>query len=833
MASQWSRLRNHHQWIRKVSEQTTQLEGASASWLRAAGVLGGVASSAWILSESSSILSEHSSIDGNVDKKNNPSTQEVPTKEWVPPPLASTPVFPFQPQRCQCEAGLRDAGPLFARNTKIQRTKTMLSYEDEVCKETVRSRYKVLWKKPLGEGGFGAVYLATDRKSGEKVALKQISKKYTNDMGFQREMDAFMHLRRYGGHPNICGLRENFDEGNYFYFSLDLISGGEMFDHLIRSGPYSEEDAARHVRDVASALNFMHEIGFVHGDLKPENLMLSTENTSDAVIKLIDFGCAQVDTSQKATPGVVGLTTAYASPEMLAIPPGRRKRIDPPLDMWALGVILHIMLVGCHPFDLTGDAPDEDIATLVTLKETPPTLDIDSPLTEHLSDSAMDLIRRLLEWDPKKRITARQMLEHPWIKGETTRKEKITGSDKKLSKFRVFKSSLEAKVFEDIVSWADTAESDNSNAAQRTSLIERSFRKLDEEQKGFITAKDLKKLTGSPTTSLASKSTTSNEEEALSLSAFSNLLSENMQNKYFSKGKVVFKEGEEGNSMIFVNSGKLEIRTKDGFKMEVQAGSFVGEGALISPDRTRNATVVCLTPVHAIEVSREYFEKYLAASESLVLHMREKDKKRALNRTKNILRRQRELKPINLKRGETVFEYDEQSNEVYIIEDGNFDFVLEDHVLATTKAGEMFGAGSLITRQNRNCTAICASDTCRVHMMKAKEFFDFMDSSPILKSSVYDVFLRKEFTKAVAWKTKKKFPMSRKDLREVFDSIDTAGDGVLNLDELEELLLSMDKNAPKDVVKGIMNSLDIDSSGCVDFQEFCQIFGTEDAKQKR
>ena len=116
------------------------------------------------------------------------------------------------------------------------------------------------------------------------------------------------------------------------------------------------------------------------------------------------------------------------------------------MQMWALGIILHIMLVGCHPFDLTGDLPDTKISKLVCSKKTPPSLEKDSPMTSHLSDSAMDVIRRLLAWDPNKRLTAAEMLEHPWVRGETARKDKISGSDKKLSKFRVFKSRLEAKV---------------------------------------------------------------------------------------------------------------------------------------------------------------------------------------------------------------------------------------------------------------------------------------------------------------------------------------------------------------------------------------------------
>jgi CRP-like cAMP-binding protein len=157
--------------------------------------------------------------------------------------------------------------------------------------------------------------------------------------------------------------------------------------------------------------------------------------------------------------------------------------------------------------------------------------------------------------------------------------------------------------------------------------------------------------------------------------------------------------------------------------------------ALVSPDRTRNATVNCLTPVHAIEVSREDFDKYLAASETgLALHMREKDKMRALNRTKNILRRQRELRPLNLKKGEVVFRAGDEADEMYIVEDGLIDSLFQDRVIVTTKPGEMLGVGALITHRKRNTSAACASESCRIHTMKERDFFHLMDSSPMLVS---------------------------------------------------------------------------------------------------
>lgn len=114
-----------------------------------------------------------------------------------------------------------------------------------------------------------AVYPCTDRKTGEKRALKVIDKQYTDEDSFQREIDALLRVRESGSHPHICILKENFEQKGNFYLILDLISGGEMFDHLAMNGPYSEADAARLVMETTSALAFIHGVGLVHADLKP------------------------------------------------------------------------------------------------------------------------------------------------------------------------------------------------------------------------------------------------------------------------------------------------------------------------------------------------------------------------------------------------------------------------------------------------------------------------------------------------------------------------------------------------------------------------------------
>jgi Protein kinase domain len=118
----------------------------------------------------------------------------------------------------------------FRRNKKVdsgddslRRYQTTDRMHKAANRQTLASQYNVEWRKPLGEGAFGAVYLAVHQKTGEKVAVKEIRKEFTDNVTFQREMDAMHHLRDAGGHPNVCSLREHFEEGDCFYLILDLI----------------------------------------------------------------------------------------------------------------------------------------------------------------------------------------------------------------------------------------------------------------------------------------------------------------------------------------------------------------------------------------------------------------------------------------------------------------------------------------------------------------------------------------------------------------------------------------------------------------------------------
>lgn len=250
------------------------------------------------------------------------------------------------------------------------------------------------------------------------------------------------------------GLRDVFEDATHYYIVMDLVSGGEMFDHLEKFGAFREADAARLTREVASALAFLHRIGVVHADLKPENLMLCSKIRCDGTIKVIDFGCAVVghgvgeedlvssvtqrddpplSSKQKRdkTPSVISTgTPAYWPPERLE----KGVAANAAMDMWSVGVILYMMLTCMHPFDEHGCSTDTDIEKRILSDPSPP---LGPGYTDHLSESVVDLMRKLMHKDPNLRMTADEVLQHPWVRGETAAKttDYSAYSRTKLSKF--------------------------------------------------------------------------------------------------------------------------------------------------------------------------------------------------------------------------------------------------------------------------------------------------------------------------------------------------------------------------------------------------------------
>jgi len=282
-------------------------------------------------------------------------------------------------------------------------------------------KYDVDWNTVLGFGTYGAVYCGINSSNGDRVALKVISKKGTDQSSFRRETTALLRISDNGAHPNISCLRDVYEDDNYYYLVLDLICGGEIFDHLVNDGVFSEDNAIRLMRQAASALFFLHTIGVVHADLKPENLMLCSASREHGTLRIIDFGSARVDDDNRyhvdGTEKPVSLrsevstgTVAYWAPERFV----KGSEATPATDMWSTGVILYIMLTGVHPFDPEGCTDDKVVEERI---KSNPKAPFNTQCINRLSPSAIDLIEKLMDPDPSKRLDAAGMLEHSWIKG--------------------------------------------------------------------------------------------------------------------------------------------------------------------------------------------------------------------------------------------------------------------------------------------------------------------------------------------------------------------------------------------------------------------------------
>ena len=236
-------------------------------------------------------------------------------------------------------------------------------------------------------------------KAGADVAIKIIDKAKVEDMqDIQREIEIMNMV----DHPNVINLFEIFDEPKKMNLVLELVTGGELFDRIVAKGNYSEKDAATCMSQLCQALDYLHTKKIVHRDLKPENLLYASP-ADDANLKVADFGLARMLTAGDMMKTACG-TPGYVAPEIL-----KNKGYDSgAVDMWSAGVILYILLCGFPPFY------EEELPALFD-QILHARYDFPSPWWDNISADGKDLVKKLLELDVKKRLTAAQVLAHPWM----------------------------------------------------------------------------------------------------------------------------------------------------------------------------------------------------------------------------------------------------------------------------------------------------------------------------------------------------------------------------------------------------------------------------------
>lgn len=252
----------------------------------------------------------------------------------------------------------------------------------------------------IGDGNFAVVKECKHRETKQAYAMKIIDKSKLK--GKEDIVDSEILIIRSLSHPNIVKLHEVYETEAEIYLIMEYVQGGDLFDAIIESVKFPEPDAAVMITDLCKALVHMHDKKIVHRDLKPENLLVHRNEDKSTTLKLADFGLAKHVVRPIFT--VCG-TPTYVAPEILS-----EKGYGLEVDMWAAGVILYILLCGFPPFR----SPERDQDELFNIIQQGQ-FEFLAPYWDNISDAAKDLVRHLLVVDPKKRYTAHQVLQHPWI----------------------------------------------------------------------------------------------------------------------------------------------------------------------------------------------------------------------------------------------------------------------------------------------------------------------------------------------------------------------------------------------------------------------------------
>ncbi|MCQ2819858.1 MAG: protein kinase [archaeon] len=351
--------------------------------------------------------------------------------------------------------------------------KIQFSKENFICARngSINDSYTI--EKELGTGTYGTVSRIKNKITGETYACKKLVKsmiadhdKFTNEINIMTKAD----------HPNIIKLYEIYEDDRHLYLVMEECKGGELFDRIVSKADcgklYTEKQAASIFKQVMYAISYCHNKKICHRDIKAENILFLGEE-DDSPIKVIDFGLSRIfgekETEMHMT-SKVG-TAYYVSPEVL------KGNYDEKCDVWACGVLLYILLSGIPPFN---GSTDNAIYRAITKKK------FSFPEEEwgYISKDAKDLICKMI-CDPEKRLTAQQVLEHPWI---TQLAPNASDSLQGLNVKNMRKYKKRNKIQRAIISYIASRLNDSD-----VSKLKECFTALDENKDGSLTLEELEK----------------------------------------------------------------------------------------------------------------------------------------------------------------------------------------------------------------------------------------------------------------------------------------------------------------------------------------------------
>lgn len=279
-------------------------------------------------------------------------------------------------------------------NGWIKNLKKAIGYSD------LNDLYEI--KEKVGKGRFGLVRRGINKITKEDVAIKIMSKKNMSIFDLEQVKNE-IEILKIANHPNIVKLYDVFENIDYFYIIMEYCAGGDFFSYIEdRNFKMTEERASQIIQQLSTAVYFLHEYGIVHRDLKPENILM-TDKTDEANIKLLDFGLGKILGPGECCSEAFG-TLSYVAPEVLL-----EKPYNKAVDLWAIGVITYLLVSGFLPF--YDENSDREIARQTINDPTP----FPPAIWRKISSEAKDFVSNLLSKDPEKRMTIKEVLEHPWL----------------------------------------------------------------------------------------------------------------------------------------------------------------------------------------------------------------------------------------------------------------------------------------------------------------------------------------------------------------------------------------------------------------------------------
>ncbi|KAF7810382.1 calcium-dependent protein kinase 1-like [Senna tora] len=334
--------------------------------------------------------------------------------------------------------------------------------------EDVRSTYT--FGRELGRGQFGVTYLVTHKVTKEQFACKSIAtRKLINrdDIDdIRREVQIMHHLT---GHRNIVELKGAYEDRHSVNLIMELCAGGELFDRIIAKGHYSERAAADLCRQIVTVVHDCHTMGVMHRDLKPENFLFLSKDEGSP-LKATDFGLSVFFKPGDVFRDLVG-SAYYVAPEVL------RRSYGPEADIWSAGVILYILLSGVPPF---WGENEQGIFNSILRGH----IDFVSDPWPSVSSSAKDLVKKMLRADPKERLSAVEVLNHPWMR------EDGDASDKPLD-IAVLTRMKQFRAMNKLKKVALKVIAENLSEEEIIGLKEM-FKSMDTDNSGTITYDELK-----------------------------------------------------------------------------------------------------------------------------------------------------------------------------------------------------------------------------------------------------------------------------------------------------------------------------------------------------